>query len=126
MAVASVPKISKCDSTSEEADEFLKTFFEWSKPENQNVIDGTPKKRPKLVDFKADLVKNKHSWKDWKYKVQILVPMMKGGEKKEHKMDAEISLIQAAVIKKDIEKVKCISDLAESEEFLDEILKCKI
>ena len=67
------------------------------------------------------------SWKDWRYFVRINVPVVNinGKEKQDKNISAEINLIQAVVIKKDIEKVKCITNLAleEGQDYLDDLLK---
>ena len=51
-------------------------------------------------------------WKDWKYCVQIKVAVIQGKEEKLERIASEINLLHAAVIKRDIKKVKFITDFA--------------
>ena len=69
-------------------------------------------------------------WKDWKYCVLVKVIIVNGHEEKPVKVVADVNLIQAAVIKQEIEQVKVITRAAlameEGRTFLDEILNQEI
>ena len=62
---------------------------------------------------------------DWRYSVQIKVLMVNGSFKKSTKITANINLLQAAVIKHDIDLVKLVTSLAlkKSQSNLDNLLK---
>ena len=126
MSISAAPDINVTKQTNSEAEKFLQIFFEWSKPSGD--CDASPKKRPTVSEFMTALKEHGSSWKDWQYSVEIKAPVVKGNEKKEEMTCAIINLLQAAVIKKDIEKVKCITELASQsgQDFLDELLKSKM
>ena len=121
------PKIIATRQTSVEAENFLKTFIEWSKASDNNKSDAVPKKKPTIAELKKTLREHGPSWKDWKYAVIIKVPVVKGKEKKEVKIFSDINLIQAFIFKKNLKKVKCITELAleKGQDFLDDLLKDK-
>ena len=71
------------------------------------------------------LKKNDLALTDWRYSVEIKVLMVMGSFKKSTKIRANINLLQAAVIKHDIDLVKFITSLAlkKSQFNLDNLLK---
>ena len=135
MSVSGAPNIFKTEPTNQDAENFLQAFIEWSKPsENHGVTDVPTKTKPTIAEFRSSLKEHDYSWKDWQYAVQIKVPLSNGDEKKEEKICVNVNLMQAVVIKKDLEKVKCITDLALASEkgldllheLLEHKMKCQI
>merc|ERR1719464_431382 len=82
-----------------------------------------------------DLLKKNSEWKNWKFNVEMKVAMIKeeGDEDaEEHSqiLDVEISLIHAAILKRDIQLVKLILDLVkpdvdQRDQLLKEAIKVK-
>ena len=135
MSIFPTPTINVCKNTNSEAEaqDFLEKFFEGTQnpmPDNQNKYPNSnaPKKKLSINEFESHLIKTNDDWKDWKYSIQILLGMVKGKDKKQVTIDAEINLIQAAVIKKDIEQVRCITSLAKQKgnDNLDHLLRSEL
>ena len=100
-----------------------------------DTTDGNVKRRKKkgyLVGLKSHL-ENCPDWPNWKFSVQIKVKLVKKNEdqsvaeEKSVKVEAEINLIQAATIRRDIEQVKIITGIALAQNddgtILDQLLK---
>ena len=100
MAIPLAPIIEKTGTTNIEAEEFLQTFIEWSKPSDiHNVGDSAQKKKPTIAEFKTHLKSNESSWKDWKYAVLIKVPLIRGIEKKRNIYKSIMSLMELSHIR---------------------------
>ena len=106
-----------------------------SQDKSQDTTDGNVKRSKKkgyLVGLKSHL-ENCPDWPNWKFSVQIKVKLVKKNEdqsltkEKSVKVEAEINLIQAATIRRDIEQVKIITGIAldQSDDgtILDKLLK---
>ena len=65
------------------------------------------------VEEMEKCLENHVNWKKWKYSVQINVMVIQGKEEKLERLASEINLLHAAVIKRDIKKVKFITDFVE-------------
>ena len=102
---------------------------------SEDTTDGKVKRMKKkgyLVALKSHLERNP-DWPNWKFSVQIKVKLVKKNEdqsvteEKSVKVEAEINLIQAATIRRDIDQVKTITGVAldqnDEGEILDKILK---
>ena len=126
------PSITWCENTAKEAEEFRQKFFEGNlsksnlKSQSLDEADDSDKilkKSHLLMDVNKD-------WQNLKYLIKIKVGMINRKEEKQDYIDAEINILQAAVIKQDIEKVKCITSLAKLQGSLDDLLqagmKCKL
>lgn len=86
-----------------------------------------------LDDFKNGLKKTGNAWQDWKFSVQMKMAICKDNddnqkkeESSEKTMNVEIGLIHAAIIKRDIEQVEILTDLALASGNLDKLLSTKI
>ena len=133
LSVSGAPNIIKTRKTNQDAENFLQEFIEWCRPsEKHDAIDVPQKKKPTIADFRSSLKEHKYSWKSWQYAVRIKMPLFKGDEKKEELISVNINLMQAVMIKKDLEKVKCITDLASEKgldllhDLLEHKMKCQI
>ena len=129
-AVCTTPIISPYKKTTEEAKEFLQKFIEAKTleeyPNCGDAFDLTaPKQKATFADFKIYLKEHDPSWKHWNYSVQMKVAIMKGKIEKQVQVFSEINLLQAAIIKQDIEQVKFITSLAleKGKDNLDDLLK---
>ena len=102
---------------------------------SKDTIDGNEKRSKKkgyLVGLKSHL-KSCPDWPNWKFSVQIKVKLVKKNEDQSVteeiyvKAVAEINLIQAATIRRDIEQVKTITGIAldqkDGDKILDKLLK---
>ena len=138
MGIFPSPTITVCEEhTTGKAKDFLNKHFEGhhsskQKISNQSSLDVV--EGDEILNtincFKKDLEDVKdEDWKDWKYLIEIKVNTAK--EIEDH-IYAEVNILQAAVIKQDIEKVKCITSMALDKEkgCLDYLLqagmKCKL
>ena len=78
-----------------------------------------------------DLLKKNSEWINWKFKVEMKVKMFKEEEEEAEErsqiLDVEISLIHAAILKRDIQLVKLLLDLgkADVDQLLKEAIKVK-
>ena len=109
-----------------------------SQDKSHDTTDGNLKRSRKkgyLVGLKSHL-DSCPEWPNWKFSVQIKVKLVKkkedqsATEEKSVKVEAEINLIQAATIRRDIEQVKTITGIAlnrkDGEKILDKLLKEKM
>ena len=129
-----MPNIVRSDkaSTDSEENQFLLqtlTPLNYVLPDSKDF--SSPARNQLLDDFKNNLKKSGNAWQDWKFSVQMVMAISKDdndNEKKEENiekvMNVEIGLIHAAIIKRDIEQVKILTDLAS--ENLDKLLTTKI
>ena len=124
------PIISSYRKTTEEAKEFLQKFIEATTLEEYlncgDAFDLTaPKQKATFTDFKIYLKEHDPSWKHWNYSVQMKVAIVKGKIEKQVQIFSEINLLQAAIIKQDIDQVKFITSLAleKGQDNLDDLLK---
>ena len=101
-------------------------FFESLIESRGSAVKDEKEKEKMISDFKKYLMEKGYPWKDWRYKVMIKVPLSKGNKKKEEMIDVEINLLQAAVLKKNIKLVTCITNWAKEIGFLDVLLKHKM
>lgn len=101
-----VPKIGLCSGTPFEA----KTFLDIGSVEEMERF-----------------LSNHVDWNKWKYSVQIKVAIIQGKEENFERIASEINLLHAAVIKRDIKKVKFITDFAKRHpNNLDQLLNSEI
>ena len=129
-----MPNIVRSDkaSTDSEENQFLLqtlTPLNYVLPDSKDF--SSPARNQLLDDFKNNLKKSGNAWQDWKFSVQMVMAISKDdndNEKKEENiekvMNVEIGLIHAAIIKRDIEQVKILTDLASDN--LDKLLTSKI
>ena len=89
-----------------------------------------PDNPPDLNEMKSHLKQTDFAWQNWKFSVQMKVAIFKETEiEEEHPiLRAEIGLIHIAIMKRDIEQVKLLMDLAleQGETNLDDLLKQEI
>lgn len=89
-----------------------------------------PDNPPDLNEMKSHLKQTDFAWQNWKFSVQMKVAIFKGTEIEEDHpiLRAEIGLIHIAIMKRDIEQVKFLMDLAlkQGETNLDDLLKQEI
>ena len=125
------PIISPYRKTTEEAKEFLQKFIEAKTLEeylnygDAFDVNDAPKQKATFADFKIYLKEHDPSWKHWNYSVQMKVAIVKGKIEKQVQIFSEINLLQAAIIKQDIDQVKFITSLAleKGQDNLDDLLK---
>ena len=84
---------------------------------------GTPEIAKMFLDLDSveemeKCLENHVNWKEWKYFVQIKVVVVQGNEEKLERLASEINLLHAAVIKRDIKKVKFITESCIMTEFI--------
>ena len=81
-----------------------------------------------MAKFRKYLREHDPAWQNWKYSVLIKVPMVKKNVERCEKLSAEINILQAAVIQRDIEQVNFITRLAmeKGKPNLDDLLKEKM
>ena len=85
-----------------------------------------------MAKFRKYLREHDPAWQNWKYSVLIKVPMVKKNVERCEKLSAEINILQATVIQRDIEQVNFITRLAMEkgkpnlEDLLKEKMKCNI
>ena len=123
-----IPIIRSADCTSRDAKDFLEKFIEINHVDKNLENTETchaPKKKGSISEFKKALEVHETALKDWKYSVQVTLDMFKESMEKSIEITTEINLIQAAVIKQDIEQVKVIvsTALEKSQSDLDCLLK---
>ena len=63
-------------------------------------------------------------WKNWKFLVPIKVTVIKEKDEESKIIKAEISVIHAALLKRDIELVKCITNRADMDDLLKLEMAC--
>jgi hypothetical protein len=89
-----------------------------------------PDNPPDLIEMKSHLKQTDFAWQNWKFSVEMKVAIFKEAEiEEEHPiLRAEIGLIHIAIMKRDIEQVKLLMDLAleQGETNLDDLLKQEI
>ena len=108
------PKKRKVSERTKHIADVLEKFFGNTQnpmPDNHNnivdvsdsgYVDSCPMKKLPISVFESHL-KMLGGWKDWKYSIEMKVGMVKGKERKPANIVAEVNLLQAAVLKKDIE-----------------------
>ena len=132
-----MPNIVRSDKATKDSEEnqfLLQTLtpLNYVLPDSKGFSSSTIDRRQQLLDdFKNNLKKSGNAWQDWKFSVQMKLAMYKDDnddKKKEENseiiMNVEIGLIHAAIIKRDIEQVKILTDLASDN--LDKLLTAKI
>ena len=161
VAITPTAVIKASDKTCKNAENVLQEFFEISPSQRcRDTVADAHKKKESMAVFKKRLQESRQlgqDWRDWKFSVQIKVTIDKKSrenpveldiektddkpaehgvnksEEKTTKLDVEINLIQAAVIKRNIEQVKIITGLAfndggqaDLDAILTQEMKCSI
>ena len=132
LVISPVPIIRRADDTNEEAAHFLENYLEINPTFQYGDERDSMKSKRSLAELRQTLKENDKALTDWKYSVQIKVSMVKGSFEKSTKIKANISLLQAAVIIRDLDQVKFITSLASKksqsdlEKLLTEEIKCVI
>ena len=107
----------KIESHAGKQQEFYQKFLQHDNP-------------PDLNEMKNHLKETDFAWQKWKFSVQMKVAIFKETEIEEKHpfLTAEIGLIHIAIMKRDIEQVKFLMDLAleQGETNLDDLLKQEI
>ena len=107
----------KIESHAGKQQEFYQKFLQHDNP-------------PDLNEMKNHLKETDFAWQKWKFSVQMKVAIFKETEIEEKHpfLSAEIGLIHIAIMKRDIEQVKFLMDLAleKGETNLDDLLKQEI
>ena len=132
-----MPNIVRSDKATKDSEEnqfLLQTLtpLNYVLPDSKGFSPSTIDRRQQLLDdFKNNLKKSGNAWQGWKFSVQMKMAISKDDNDNEEKeeiiernMNVEIDLIHAAIIKRDIEQVKILTDLASDN--LDKLLTRKI
>ena len=124
IAASSTPTIIVSKNSTLEARNFLEDFVE--RNTNMSRLRVDPKGQTgELINFE-DCLKKSQSWVDWKFSVEIKVSYMLNQVQSET-IIADINLLHAFVIKRDINKVKFLLNFAEEEKLnIENLLKSEI